>query len=43
MLRSLRPQHTGLNANKLVAADAGSAQYLKRYEQLMLRVGEHEH
>ena len=35
MLRSLQPKHTGLSVNKLVAADAGSAHYLKRYEQLM--------
>ena len=43
VLRSLQPQHTSLNVNKLVAADAGSAHYLKRYEQLMLRTGDHEH
>ena len=35
VLRSLQPKKAELRANKLVAADAGSAQYLKRHEQLM--------
>ena len=35
VLRSLKPKYAELGANKLVAADAGSAKYLKRYEQLM--------
>ncbi len=41
VLRSLQPKYTGLGVNKLVAADGGSAQYLKRYEQSMLRAGIH--
>ncbi len=35
VLRSLQPKQAELRSNKLVAADAGSAQYLKRHEQLM--------
>ncbi len=35
VLRSLQPKKAELRSNKLVAADAGSAQYLKRHEQLM--------
>lgn len=35
VLRSLKPRYAKLSTNKLVAADAGSAHYLKRYEQLM--------
>lgn len=34
VLRSLQPKKAELRANKLVAADAGGAQYLKRLEQL---------
>lgn len=33
VLRSLKPKKAELRANKLVAADGGSAQYLKRYEE----------
>ncbi len=35
VLRSLQPKKAALKANKLVAADGGSAQYLKRYEQFI--------
>ncbi len=35
VLRSLQPKEAELKSNKLFAADAGSAQYLKRHEQLM--------
>ena len=38
VLRSLKPKYAKLRANKFVAADGGSAQYLKRYEQLMGQV-----
>ncbi len=38
VLRSLKPKKAELRANKLVAADGGSAQYLKRYEQLIGQV-----
>lgn len=40
VLRSLSPKKAELRANKLVAADAGSAHYLKRYEQLMRQTAE---
>lgn len=40
VLRSLKPKYTKLSTNKLVAADAGSAHYLKRYEQLMRQASE---
>ncbi len=42
VLRSLKPKYAGLRTNKLVAADAGSAQYLKRYEQLMRQATEQD-
>lgn len=35
VLRSLQPKKAELRSNKLVAADAGSVQYLKRLEQLI--------
>lgn len=35
ILRSLKPKHTAIGVNRLVAADAGSAHYLKRWETLL--------
>lgn len=35
VLRSLKPKQADLKSNKFVAADAGSAQYLKRHEHLL--------